>query len=290
VHISEIRFSSWALIALAIVLLTAGLASAQSLPFVDFSPQAQPSPAQPQHTAAVAAGHDAGAGRALKQNVVTCSSNIGETHQLPGEHHGRCRAGAIDRRQRLPARENLGLRRQEHLGVGWLQRAVLCRAAARRGDQIEGARVRAERGFLLYTGEKGEIYFRLMTYARYLNQKGWTRAMWTFSVTPHGGAARGRAVAEVLCAVFRLVPDAENALLPLRLVLERLTGRPGAGRRRRQHQLRVQSLRDVRRGHHFVAVDTKHRGAVPVLARRGRSSDCGRVLPRLVHHRILVQG
>ncbi len=27
-------------------------------------------------------------------------------------------------------------------------------------------------GFLLYTGEKGEIYFRLFSYARYLNQKG----------------------------------------------------------------------------------------------------------------------
>src|SRR6185503_9076005 len=27
-------------------------------------------------------------------------------------------------------------------------------------------------GFLLYTGEKGEIYMRLMAYVRYLNQKG----------------------------------------------------------------------------------------------------------------------
>jgi hypothetical protein len=26
-------------------------------------------------------------------------------------------------------------------------------------------------GFLLYTGEKGEIYFRLFSYARYLNQR-----------------------------------------------------------------------------------------------------------------------
>ena len=47
-------------------------------------------------------------------------------------------------------------------------------------------------------------------------------------------AAPGHPAAEVLRAVLGVVPHAEDALLPLRLVVERIAGRSGAGRGRGQ--------------------------------------------------------
>ena len=61
----------------------------------------------------------------------------------------------------------------------------------------------------------------------------------------HRAAAPGHPAAEVLRAVLRLVPDAEVPLLPLRLVVEHLAGRSGAGRRRRQPELHLQPIRDA---------------------------------------------
>ena len=72
----------------------------------------------------------------------------------------------------MPARQDLGLRRQEHLGVRWLQwrssspaRCTKGQVKAKPPDYVPNA------GFLLFTGDKGEIYFRLFSYARYLNQR-----------------------------------------------------------------------------------------------------------------------
>ena len=96
-------------------------------------------------------------------------------------------------------------------------------------------------GFLLYEGEKGQIYMRLFSYARYLNQKGLDPTYTdSFGNTTTVQAARGHPAQQVLPAVLRLVPDAEVPLLPLRLVGEHRAGRSRAGGRRRQPELRLQ--------------------------------------------------
>ena len=107
---------------------------------------------------------------------------------------------------------------------------------------------------------------------------------------PHRAAAAGHPAAEVLRAVLRLVPHAEVPLLPVRLVVERVAGRSGAGRRRRQPELHLQPVRHCRRRHHVAADRAQHRRPVPVLARRRRPPDRRRVLPRLVHQRRLGEG
>ena len=141
------------------------------------------------------------------------------------------------------------------------------------------------------TASKGQIYFRLFSYARYLNQRNLDESyVDAFGNTQDRAAAPGHPAAEVLRAVLRLVPHAEDALLPLRLVVERVAGRSGAGRRRGQPDLTLQPVRERGRRHHVAAVRAEHGGPVPVLARRGRPPDCRRVLPRLVHLRRLAQG
>jgi hypothetical protein len=45
-------------------------------------------------------------------------------------------------------------------------------AAAPEGERPKSPEYIPNLGFLLYEGEKGQIYMRLMSYARYLNQKG----------------------------------------------------------------------------------------------------------------------
>jgi hypothetical protein len=77
-------------------------------------------------------------------------------------------------------------------------------------DNRQGTRARPERRFLLYDGEKGQIYFRLFSYVRYLNQRT-IDATYTdsFGVEHDGEAAPGHSAGEVLRAVLRMVPDAE---------------------------------------------------------------------------------
>ena len=146
-------------------------------------------------------------------------------------------------------------------------------------------------GFRIISGEKGEIYVRLMSYARYLNQKGLDPTYEdSFGNTKTVPAARGLPAQQVLPALLGLVPDAEDALLPLRLVLEPVAGRPGAGGGRRQPELRVQPPRDLRGRDHQPSERAQHRGPVPLLAGRRRPPDRGRVLPRLLHDRDLAEG
>ena len=61
----------------------------------------------------------------------------------------------------------------EHLGVGRLQRRVRHRAgrANRTTTKPKPLSHIPNVGFLLFDGEKGQIYFRLFSYARYLNQR-----------------------------------------------------------------------------------------------------------------------
>ena len=68
------------------------------------------------------------------------------SHLVPGEHVGRRRAGAVEGRRGLPARQDLGLRPGQRLGVGRLQRRVRHRRGGRSGtDQAEGPVARPER-------------------------------------------------------------------------------------------------------------------------------------------------
>ena len=211
---------------------------------------------------------------------------------MPGRHEVGRRARAIDGQCALPAGQDVGVRRQRHLGVGRLRRTVLRRTAAAAADERR-SRPSTFRtpDFSCTTATKGQIYFRLFSYVRYLNQRNLaTTYTDAFGNDPHGGGAAGHAAAQVLRAVRGLVSDAEVPLLPLRLVREYGAGRPGPGRRRRQSQLQLQPVRHGRRGHHVTAVDAQHGGPVSVLARRRRSPDRRRVLPWLLHERRLAQG
>ena len=129
------------------------------------------------------------------------------------------------------------------LGVGRLQRRVRVTGTARRA-QPETTKPRPPRtsptsDSCSSTARRAQIYFRLFSYARYLNQKE-PRPDLHRRLRQHadGAAAPGHPAEQVLPALLRLVPDAEVPLLPLRLVVERLAGRSGAGRRRRQPELR----------------------------------------------------
>ena len=106
-------------------------------------------------------------------------------------------------------------------------------------------------GFLLYDGEKGQVYFRLFSYARYLNQRNIDASYTDF----FGRRARPSA-GEVLRAVQRMVRDAEVPVL--RLVVECVAGRSGTGRRRRQSELHVQSLHLGRCRHHLADDRPQH--------------------------------
>ena len=184
-------------------------------------------------------------------------------------HVVRCRAGEFVWRSRLPAGKDVGLRRQGHLGVGRLRRRI------RRGPDDGRADGRAKTpeyvpnaGFLSVRRREGADLFPALQ-LRALSQSAQHRRVLHGRLRgpAHRSAAPGHSAGEVLRAVLRLVHDAEVPLLPVRLVVERVAGRSGAGRRRRQSELRVQSLRHGGRRHHVVADRAQHGRPVPVLAR-----------------------
>ena len=158
-------------------------------------------------------------------------------------------------------------------------------------DQAEGPVARSERRLPARRRREGPDLFPPLQ-LRAVSESAEPRRDLRRRVRQHEDdpAAPGHPAAEVLRAVLGMVPHAEDALLPLRLVVEPVAGRSGAGRRRGQPDLDLQPVRERRRRHHLAAVRAKHRGPVPVLARRGRSPDRRRVLPRLVHLRRLAQG
>ena len=156
---TETLFTSWGLRAFAMVLLTAGPASAQT----EAPPQPQSPPAQ---------GMTPEQAAALKQNVVTCSSNVGERTNCPAD----TKAGVVLMKSTGASACLLGKTWGYDDKSIWVSDGCSGQFLA---GQLAGVETKAKPpdyvpngGFLLYTGEKGEIYFRLMTYARYLNQKG----------------------------------------------------------------------------------------------------------------------
>jgi hypothetical protein len=172
VHIPETRFSSWAPMALVIVVLTTGSASAQSLPSVDFSPQAQTqSQGQAQTPPQLPQGITQEQAEKLKQNMVTCTSNVGERISCPAN----TTAGVVLVRSTGASACLLGKTWGYDDKSIWVSDGCSGQFFA---GELPGLQTRQRPlehvpnvGFLLYTGDEGEIYFRLFTYARYLNQK-----------------------------------------------------------------------------------------------------------------------
>jgi hypothetical protein len=206
-----------------------------------------------------------------------------------GHVEGRCSRPFV-RYGGVPAREDLGLRRSGRVGVGRVRRRLPCRRNRGAGDDEEGAALHPQRRIPHRRGGTRRSVrpaFQLRT----LSQSARPRRDLHGRIREgtHGAAAPGRAAAEVLPALLRLVPDAEVPLLPLRVVGQHLARRSGAGRGRREHQLCVQQVRDVWRRDHVAPERSQHGGPVPVLAGRGRSPHRRRVLPWLLHHRLLAQ-
>jgi Protein of unknown function (DUF3011)/Amidohydrolase len=83
-------------------------------------------------------------------------------------------------------------------------------------------------GFLLFDGDKGQIYFRLFSYARYLNQRNLDDSFVDAFGNTHT-VQRRQDIQHVLRAVLGVVPHAEDALLPLRLVVKHGGQRRDAG-------------------------------------------------------------
>ena len=114
-------------------------------------------------------------------------------------------------------------------------------------------------GFLLYGGEKGQVYFRLFSYARYLNQRNIAASYTDFFGVEHALQQRqGHPAGEVLRAVQRMVLNAEVPVRPLRLVVECVARGSSTGRRRRQSELHVQSLHLGRCRHHLADDRPQH--------------------------------
>ncbi len=178
------------------------------------------------------------------------------SHVLPGQHVERRRAGPVEGRHGLSARQDLGLRPGQRLGVGRLQRRLRHRRGGRYGtDQAEGPVPRPERRLPARRHREGADLFPPHE-LRAVSQSAKPRRDIRRRVRQHQDhpAPPGRPAAEVLRAVLGMVPHPEDALLPLCLVVEPVAGRPGAGRGRGQPDLGLQPLRE-RRGRHHLAAD-----------------------------------
>jgi hypothetical protein len=109
----------------------------------------------------------------LKQSVVTCSSNVGERVSCPAD----TKAGVVLVRSTGASACLLGRTWGYDEKSIWVSDGCSGQFFAGQLPGAEATRLKAPEyvpnaGFLLFDGEKGQVYFRLFTYARYLNQKG----------------------------------------------------------------------------------------------------------------------
>ena len=146
-------------------------------------------------------------------------------------------------------------------------------------------------GFLIVEDDLGEMYVRLFSYARYLNQLGLDETYTDAFGNVHTVQRRQDAQLQKFFLPFSgwfLTPKFRYYLYvwssntsqgdPAQVV--------GGG----QHQLCVQQVRDVGGGITSLPERSQHGGPVPVLAGCGRPPHRRRVLPRLLHDRLLAQG
>ena len=183
---------------------------------------------------------------------------------MPGRHVEGRRAAALDGRRAVSARKDVGLRPDQRLGVGRLQRRV--RHRHRRGtadDEAQATLARSERWLPAVRRRQGPDLFPAFQ-LRAVSEPAESGRGLRRRLRQHenGSAAPGHPAAEVLRAVLGMVPHAEDALLPLRLVVERIAGGSGAGRRRGQPDLDLQPVRGRGGRHHVAALGAKHRGSV----------------------------
>ncbi len=146
-------------------------------------------------------------------------------------------------------------------------------------------------GFLLYDGEKGQIYFRLFSYVRYLNQRNIDASYTDAFGVQHTVQQRQDVQLAKFFAPFSgwfLTPKFRYYLYvwssnasqgdPAQVV--------GAG----NLSYMFNRFRHRGRRHHLAADRAQHGRAVSLLARRRRPADRRRVLPRLLHQRRLGEG
>ena len=146
-------------------------------------------------------------------------------------------------------------------------------------------------GFLLVDNEKGQVYFRLFSYARYLNQRNLDESY----IDYFGNTKTVQRRQDIQLQKF-FAPFSGWFLTPkMRYYLYVWSSNPSQGDPAQvvgAGNLTWVFNRFVSRGgrHHVAADRAQHRGPVPVLARRRRPPDRRRVLPRVVHLRRLAQG
>ena len=186
------------------------------------------------------------------------------SHAVSSRHVEGRRAAAIDGRRAVSARKDLGLRPDERLGVGRLQRRVRHRPRRGTGEEAQAPLAHSERRLPALRRRQGPGLFPAVQ-LRALSEPAESGRFLRRRLRQHAhrDAAPGHPAAEVLRAVLGVVPHAEDALLPLRLVVELIAGRSGAGRGRRQPDLDLQPVRERGCRHHVAAHRAQHRGSVP---------------------------
>ena len=184
------------------------------------------------------------------------------------------------------------LRPDQRLGVGRLQRRVRHRFGRRDRRRRSPSRSRTFRnvGFLLFDGDKGQIYFRLFSYGRYLNQRNLDESY----VDAFGNTKTVQRRQDIQLQKF-FAPFSGWFLTPkMRYYLYVWSSNPSQGDPAQvvgAGNLTWTFNRFVSVGVGITSLPTVRstEGSVPVLARRGRSPDCRRVLSGLVHLRRLAQ-
>ena len=201
---------------------------------------------------------------------------------MRGRHVEGRRAAAIDGRRAVPARKDLGLRPDQRLGVGRLQRRVRHRPGRGTGDdEAQAALAHSERRLPAVRRREGPDLFPAVQ-LRAVSEPAEPGRVLRRRLRQHEDRQRRQDVQlQKFFAPFSgwfLTPKMRYYLYvwssnasqgdPAQVV--------GAG----NLTWTFNRLVERRCRHHVAALRAKHRGSVPVLARRGRPPDRRRVLPR----------
>ena len=193
---------------------------------------------------------------------------------MRSRHHRRRHARPLHRYGGLRTGYVLGLRREEHLGAGRLQRRVLAWEKARGPSVVRHVHARPRpQGCRHRKGgpEHPSLHLRALLESASAG-RDLHRQFWEHQV---GQAAAGHSGQQGDRVLQRLGDEPEIELQRLRVDHEYLTGacRPGGGGR--LPGVRVQSARHAGRGHLRPAGCPEHGGTVAELARDGPAPDRG---------------